>query len=220
MSDSQQGYTAFAGHHLLAKGSLAELAIAVKHSMTTQPTLTPLIFEDASGQQIDVDLRGSDEQIRARLAPLAHDTGSTAKSESTPEAPATAQGARGRGRPKLGVVAREVTLLPRHWEWLGKQPGGASVALRKLVEQARHQNEEREDQRQRHEAAYRFMSAVAGNFPAFEEATRALFANDAVSFADLVSSWPQDVRNYAVDLAFSDAATLPASANSPENGRH
>ncbi|MFY0534142.1 DUF2239 family protein [Nannocystis pusilla] len=31
----------------------------------------------------------------------------------------------GPGRPKLGVVSREVSLLPRHWEWLERQPSGS-----------------------------------------------------------------------------------------------
>ncbi len=74
---------------------------------------------------------------------------------------------RGRGRPKLGVVAREVTLLPRHWDWLNAQPGGASVALRKLVEQARRANGDADRARAAREAAYHFMSAMAGDLPAF-----------------------------------------------------
>ena len=85
--------------------------------------------------------------------------------------------------PKLGVVAREVTLLPRHWQWLGSQPGGASVAIRKLVEAARRANQEVDQRRQTQEAAYHFMSAMAGNLPNFEEASRALFANDRGRFS-------------------------------------
>src|SRR4029079_4156101 len=64
---------------------------------------------------------------------------------------------RGRGRPRLGVVAREGTLLPRHWEWLGTQPGGASVVLRKLVEEARRANGDADRTRAARDAAYRFM---------------------------------------------------------------
>ncbi|WP_188590115.1 DUF2239 family protein, partial [Achromobacter denitrificans] len=104
----------------------------------------------------------------------------------------------------LGVVAREVTLLPRHWDWLAAQPGGASVVLRKLVEQARRDNESADRRRQRQEAAYRFMSAMAGNLPGFEEATRALYAEDRERFAAQVASWPQDVRGYALGLAWPD----------------
>ncbi len=205
MSDVTDTYTAFAGHHRIAKGTLVTVALAVKHHTTLHPTLTTLIFQDASGQQVDIDLRGDDAQIEARLAPA--QASISAKAESTQDAPDVTEEPRGRGRPKLGVVAREVTLLPRHWEWLGEQPGGASVALRKLVEHARHQNEEVEQRRHRHEAAYRFMSAMAGNFPAFEEATRALFANDATRFVDLISGWPDDVRHYAITLAIGETPT-------------
>jgi hypothetical protein len=101
-------------------------------------------------------------------------------------------------------VAREVTLLPRHWDWLNSQPGGASIALRKLVEEARKTSGDRDRIRAAQEAAYRFMSAVGGNLPGFEEATRALFAYDRRQFAHLIAGWPEDVRDYLVALAFSD----------------
>jgi hypothetical protein len=108
---------------------------------------------------------------------------------------------RGPGRPKLGVVAREVTLLPRHWDWLNSQPGGASVTLRKLVEQARRASEGRDRVRQSQDAANRFMSAIAGDLPGFEEATRALFAANTGRFDECVASWPADVRDHARKLA-------------------
>ncbi len=117
---------------------------------------------------------------------------------------------RGRGRPKLGVVAREVTLLPRHWEWLSAQPGGASVALRKLVEQARLTHGERDKTRKAHERAYYFMSAMAGDMPGFEEATRALFANDMRAFGELIAAWPNDVRDHATWLANDSDTPTPA----------
>ena len=78
------------------------------------------------------------------------------------------------------MVAREVTLLPRHWEWLAQQSGGASVALRRLVDQARRGTEDKDRIRRAQEAAYRFMSAMAGNRPNFEDAIRALFAGDSL----------------------------------------
>jgi hypothetical protein len=104
------------------------------------------------------------------------------------------------GRPKLGVVAREVTLLPRHWEWLAGQPGGASVALRKLVELARKTNAGADRRRQAQEAAYRFLSAMAGDEPGFEEATRALFAGRREEFEANMAAWPEDVREHARKL--------------------
>ena len=105
------------------------------------------------------------------------------------------------GRPRLGVVAREITLLPRHWDWLATQPGGASVALRKLVEQARRTNQGKDRLRLAQEATYRFMSTMAGNEPGFEEATRALFAGDQERFTKLVEPWPVDVGNHARKFA-------------------
>jgi hypothetical protein len=99
------------------------------------------------------------------------------------------------------VVAREVTLLPRHWDWLAKQPGGASVTLRKLVEDARRANSNVANARDAQERAYKFMSAMAGNRPGFEEATRALFAKDRPAFEKLIRDWPPGIRDYAEALA-------------------
>jgi hypothetical protein len=129
-----------------------------------------------------------------------------ASNSETPVDDPTAPEPRGRGRPKLGVVAREITLLPRHWEWLGAQPGGASVALRKLVEAARRSSGDLDRSRAARDAAYHFMSAMAGNLPGFEEASRALFADDRRRFVGLIAGWPGDVRDHIVKLAFSDRA--------------
>lgn len=194
-------YTAFDGHRILAAGSLADVALEVKRAMSTSSS-QPLVFNDNTGQQTDLDLRGDDAAIIARHAPPID---VEADAIELPDAQP-----RGRGRPKLGVVPREVTLLPRHWDWLGAQPGGASVALRKLVEQARRDNDAQDQQRQRQEATYRFMSAMAGNLPGFEEATRALYANDRERFAQCIAAWPEDVRGYAVRLAWdAEAVTTP-----------
>lgn len=193
-------HTAFEGHRLLAHGPLADVALAVRQTMTADGNAAILVFDDQSGKQVDLDLRGDDVQIRQRYQPPASiDTAPADEPDPADAAP------RGRGRPKLGVVPREVTLLPRHWDWLGAQPGGASVALRKLVEQARRDNDARDQQRQRQEAAYHFMSSMAGNLPGFEEATRALYANDRERFARQLADWPQDVRDYAMELAWMDA---------------
>jgi hypothetical protein len=151
-----------------------------------------LVFDDVTSEQIELDVRGSVAEVRARAAAR---VAAMAAPAPSPELP------RGRGRPKLGVVAREVTLLPRHWEWLGEQPGGASVALRKLVDAARKANEGKDRLRRAQDSAYRFMSAMAGNFPGFEEAVRALFGGDAARFEELVAAWPAAVRSHAMKLA-------------------
>ena len=179
-----QTYTAFDGLRLLAAGPLAEVAIAVQRAGEAGAAGPVLTFADATGKPVDLDLRGSDAEIAARLA-------------TPPEAP------RGPGRPKLGVQAREVTLLPRHWDWLAAQPGGASVALRKLVDEARRNGGAAEQTRAAREAAYRFMSALAGDLPGYEEAIRALFAGDAEGFARQTENWPADVRGYAAKLALN-----------------
>jgi hypothetical protein len=164
---------------------LDHVALAAKKVIDRGTQQPVLIYNDSTGRAIDIDGRGSDAEVLARLA-----------------GPAPTSLPRGRGRPKLGVVAREITLLPRHWQWLGSQPGGASVALRQLVESARRANQETDRRRQRQEAAYHFMSAMAGNLANFEEASRALFANDRERFNELVGRWPADVRDHAAKLAF------------------
>lgn len=193
-------HTAFDGQRLLARGALADVALSVKQAQAARADAAILVFDDQSGKQVDLDLRGGEADIRKRYqAPAA--TAAPADDTDTAEA-----APRGRGRPKLGVVPREVTLLPRHWDWLAAQPGGASVALRKLVEQARRDNEARDQQRQRQEAAYHFMSSMGGNLPGFEEATRALYADDRAGFVRQVAEWPRDVRDYAMGLAWAEAA--------------
>jgi hypothetical protein len=192
-------YTAFRGQRLLASGPLPEIARAIRR--TEHDDARPvLIFSDASGRPIDLDLRGTDAEVLARLPP--------APPPQTGEDAAPAE-PRGRGRPKLGVVAREVTLLPRHWDWLNAQPGGASVALRKLVEQARRAGGDADRARAARDAAYHFMSVMAGNLAGFEEASRALFADDRRRLADLISGWPEDIRDHVVRLASSDRAEPP-----------
>jgi hypothetical protein len=177
-------YTAFLDGNRLTTGPLHEVAVAVLRSQQAQPEGHPLVFSDASGQSADLDLRGGEQAVTARY---------------TVAAPAPAP--KGRGRPKLGVVAREVTLLPEHWDWLAAQPGGASVALRKLVHEARRNGGERDRTRQARDRAYHAMSTLAGDLAGFEEASRALFAGDHERLVAQMASWPQDVRTYVLQLA-------------------
>ncbi|WP_271582174.1 DUF2239 family protein [Bradyrhizobium sp. CCBAU 45389] len=196
MIPMQKIFTAFQGPRRLVSGPAGEVALVVKR-VAQRPDEPIVIFEDATGRSIDFDLRGGDREVLARLAKLV-----------PPPVEETAEPAepRGRGRPKLGVVAREVTLLPRHWEWLGAQPGGASVALRKLVDEARRASGDKDRERQARDAAYHFMSTMAGNLPQFEEASRALFADDRRRFTGLIADWPTDIRDHIVKLAYSDRA--------------
>jgi uncharacterized protein len=194
-------FTAFMGHQRLVSGALAEVALAVMKASKKAAAESIVIFDDSTGRPIDLDLRGSDREIVARLPQPA--------SNLEIAEPPSALEPRGRGRPKLGVVAREVTLLPRHWEWLGTQPGGASVALRKLVEEARRTGGDRDRARAARDAAYHFMSVMAGNLAGFEEASRALFADDRRRFGGLIAGWPGDIRDHIVKLAFDDHADPP-----------
>tara|TARA_R110002124_G_scaffold106443_5_gene258210 strand:+ start:58 stop:621 length:564 start_codon:yes stop_codon:yes gene_type:complete len=171
--------TAFAGHRLIGRGSPRDVVAAVKAASAAGEAAV-LVFNDADARPLEFDLRGDLETVRARLAPASPE----------PEK-------RGPGRPKLGVTAREITLLPRHWDWLATQPGGASVALRKLVEAAARASEGPDRVRKGREAAYRFMTAVAGDLPGYEAATRALFAGDAAGLATAMAGWPEEVRDYA-----------------------
>jgi hypothetical protein len=192
-------YTSFDGHKRIASGSLPVNALAVKRALASG-VLSPLLtFCDQTGRVVDIDLRGSDAQMLARLPP---EGPQLQGNESALIDSGESDEPRGRGRPKLGVVAREVTLLPRHWDWLATQSGGASVTLRKLVEEARRANVDRDQQRRASECAYHFMSAVAGDMAGFEEASRALFANDAAKFRQQTEAWPPDVRDYVRYLAY------------------
>jgi hypothetical protein len=173
---------AFAGHRRLAEGDSTAVALAIRQAQDSGEASPFFVFETATSRPVDLDLRGTPAEIRARYAAI----------EPAP---------RGPGRPKLGVVAREVTLLPRHWDWLASQPGGASVALRKLVDEARHASEAKDRIREAREVSYRFMSAMAGDEPHFEEAIRALFAGDGEKFAGLIQAWPADVKTHAGRLA-------------------
>jgi hypothetical protein len=185
--------TAFEGYRRIASGDLVRVAEKTKAVIDRGEKAAILLFDDATSEPIELDFRGSLEDVLGRLPkPSARVVGSTLPVESE---------ARGPGRPKLGVVAREVTLLPRHWEWLNEQPGGASVALRKLVEEARRANEGKDRLRKARESAYRFMSALAGNLPGFEEASRALFAGNRAGFEEQTQAWPKDIRAHLHRLA-------------------
>jgi hypothetical protein len=198
---AMSGCVAFEGMRRLASGGLAEVALAAKQAFDRGGSAAILIFDDVTGMQVDVDFSGSVDEVVKRL-----ESRGLLATEPQPEAVAP----RGPGRPKLGVVAHEVTLLPRHWEWLNEQPGGASVTLRKLVDAARHANEGKDRARRSREAAYRFISAMAGNLPDFEEASRALFAGDAARFGERIAPWPSAVRDLARKLA---AEGLESPAN-------
>ncbi len=197
--------TAFDGHRLLLSGPLVDVALAVKAATENGSSNAILVFDDATGRVVDLDLRGSEADVVERLSqPSRSSVGRyrpRAVEASEPAADEMSE-PRGRGRPKLGVVAREVTLLPRHWDWLATQPGGASAVLRRLVDDARRSGGTRQQKRAAQEAAYQFMLAIAGDLPSYEEATRALFADDRARLEQWIADWPHDTRSHVLRLAF------------------
>jgi hypothetical protein len=176
MEEQLQTYTAFVGVSLIASGPISSLLPALKQHFDHDAGTPLLIFEDWSGRQVDFDLRGSLQQALARALP--------APPRSGP------------GRPRLGVTSREVSLLPRHWQWLEQQPNGASAALRRLVDDARKHESDAQPSRQTREAIGRFLTAIAGNLPNYEEASRALYAVDREHFESLIRDWPGDIQAY------------------------
>ena len=173
-------YSVFAGDRCVVSGDLRAMLLSTKARFDRDPGERLLIFEDHTGRQVDFDFRGTPEEVVARAMPAPVKTGP--------------------GRPRLGVISREVSLLPRHWEWLEQQPNGISAALRRLVEEARKRNPEEEQARLAREAASQFMTAVAGNLPDYEEASRALFGKDNARFSSLIERWPEDVRTHLLQF--------------------
>ena len=208
MLPSQTLCTAFEGPHRIASGLLLDVAPAAKAAVDRtasdhQPPAV-LVFEDATSEVLELDWRGTPQAFLARLHAQVSSAGQPVTPLEDQPAPAAP---RGPGRPSLGVVAREVTLLPRHWDWLGQQSGGASVALRKLVEAARRTQEAEDRVRQARAVGYKFMSTMAGHAPGFEEASRALFAGDRAAFEARTVAWPTDVRTHLIQLLASAFVT-------------
>jgi uncharacterized protein len=194
-------WTAFADSRRLLTGEPRGVAAAVRQALVEAPNVRVLVFDDRTGETVDWEAR--QESFGSAASTENGNEGVLGQASVGTVVP------RGPGRPKLGVVAREVTLLPRHWEWLAGQPGGASVALRKLVEQARRSGRDEDERRRTREAAYRFMAAVAGDEPGFEEAIRGLFAGGRDAFEAGMVEWPVDVREHARRLAGASFKVAP-----------
>jgi uncharacterized protein len=164
--------TVFLKGEMLARGPAEDVVPRMREVQPLERSSDLLAFDDETGRQIDLDLRPE-----AQPAP------------------------RPRGRPSLGVKAKEVTLLPRHWEWLGQQRGGASATLRKLVEEALRKGRTAKDH---HDAAYRFLHVMAGNLPHFVDAVREMYAGNKVGYDHFSYEWPRDIRDHGRRLAFPE----------------
>lgn len=202
--DRDSTFTAFVGEKRIVSGELSVVVRAVKRHVDAHPEglSALLVFEDRTGMQCDFELGGTEDDAVAALA--RHPVFGTEKSV-----------ARGPGRPKLGVVSREVSLLPRHWEWLDRQPGGMSGTLRRLVDEARKANHKRDLARTALEAASKFMWVLCGNLEGFEEASRELFAKDEKALRKRIRDWPKDVRTHLLGLV-AEASRLDAEARADE----
>jgi len=192
--------TAFAGHRRIASGVLTQVARKIK-SVADRGEYDPiLVFDDLTGELIEIDLRGTADEVVERFT----------RSEKTGATIVGGPQKRGPGRPKLGVIPREVTLLPGQWDWLDEQPGGVSAALRRLVYEAKRSCPETDRTRQSQDAVYRFMTTMAGDFPGFEEALRAFYRRDYQRFGSLVEAWPKDIRHHVEKLVSVANRNQPA----------
>ncbi|PNY80464.1 DUF2239 family protein [Deinococcus koreensis] len=178
--DTAANYTIFLGRQRLLTAPLPDVLTYLKTKLerTHEPLL---VFNDQTGRTVDFNLSGTLDEVLAREAPVSAKTGP--------------------GRPKLGVVSREVSLLPRHWDWLESHPNGASAALRRLIDEARKADPVAERRRMATLPTDRFLTVMGGDLPGAEEASRALYAGDGAAFRTLVQDWPEDVRLHALHLA-------------------
>lgn len=183
-------YAAFIGHRRIAKGSISAVLPRLKEVFDADPGQVVITFDEATGRQVDFDLRGTLEAVCDRCLPPSP----------------------GRGRPKIGVVSREVTLLPRHWDWLDAQPSGASAAMRRLVEEARLKSPSGLEAKKAVEAVGWMLTSLAGDLPNYEEATRALYRKDFSTFLNLIVAWPGDVADQAASMLAPALASEPVAA--------
>jgi hypothetical protein len=191
MAHVPASHAAFAGDSLLLHGALPDVALAVRHALDSGETRPIVVMEALTAQVVDLDLRGTDAEIVARLA-SALDTPETDDAASVRSS--------GPGRPRLGVVSREVSLLPRHWDWLKTQRGGASATLRRLVDEARGSSGNRDRVVAAQEAVDRYLRVMAGDRPHYEEALRAFYAKRDADLERHSAAWPLDVRAHLQTL--------------------
>ncbi len=180
-------YTAFNGFQIISQGALCDVAVVTFKKWRAQPEAKILIFSDSTGRQMDLDLSGSEKDVIERLKMY----------ETKPTTPHVRA-----GRPKLGVIPREISLLPHHWEWLLNQDGGSSSAIRRLIDEKTKPLPLAKDKiKQAQEVTYKFLSAIAGDLPHFEEVTRYLYRKDKKKFESLMADWPKDITRHTLALA-------------------
>ncbi len=188
-------YAAFESHKLIARGPLEKVALETRKRLRQNGEFPILIFSELTGRPVDIDLRGSESDVIARLRMFRNQTSDQSSAQT-----------QGVGRPRLGVVAREISLLPHHWEWLINQEGGSSSTLRTLIEEKikrsdLEKSQEKNRVKQAQEVTFKFLNAIAGDLPKFEEVTRYLYRKDHSRFQELMSDWPKDIVKQALRLS-------------------
>ena len=184
--------SAFLDDALIAQGSRETVTRRIEARYSSSDFSRIRVFEDATGRVVDLDYWDAAKNGAERPA--------------VQRPPLPGQEKRARGRPKLGVTSREITLLPRQWDWLATQPGGASATIRRLVEDARKRRSESVSAAQAREGVHRFMTEMVGDRPGYEVALRALYRSDIASVLQIASGWPEDVRRYLERLLDREVA--------------
>ena len=192
MNNKDKLYSSFTGYRHIASGPLRTVLKETKTFYDS--TQTPdernashhpenlLFFHHGDGRQLDFDLSGSLEDVLSRIQ-----TREPSPVDETPDKP-------GKGRPRLGVVSKEVTLLPRHWEWLSRQPASASATLRRLVSEA--SSRENTSSKAKAERLGTILWTLAGNLEGFEEASRCLHRLDFEGLFGFSDKWPGDLPGF------------------------
>ncbi len=190
MDQNTTFFTVFLDQKMLIRGNLSASVLAAAKAKMDDNHSRVVIYNDSSGKPIDVELQGSTEDIIKNIE------GNPALHQYMIHPEKQAKKPKKRGRPKLGVTSKEISLLPRHWQWLARQKGSPSATLRRLIDESRKANMGRELVEQSRDAVHAFMWDMCGNFVNFEEATRYLFRNDFVTFYEKISTWPNDIKEH------------------------
>tara|TARA_B100001013_G_scaffold338302_1_gene259147 strand:+ start:260 stop:835 length:576 start_codon:yes stop_codon:yes gene_type:complete len=165
-------YIAIHNKSLIAQG---ELPAVIREAQRQFPEAEPCLYKLDNGKRVDIDWRGDAEEVIKRLPA------------------ALVPPAEKRGRPKLGVISKEVTLLPEHWEWLSVQRGGASTTLRRLIDSAMSSMTPAQERRIKQDQLYSMMR-VFEDEAGFEAASRALYRLDEAAFSQAIGNWPEALQ--------------------------
>ena len=187
-------FSAYGPTSCIGQGELTDVALAAHRFLRTHPDQSALILQDSTCQIIDLDLSGDEALLERKANHYPIRSQAPVPDSKDP-------------------ITGEITLLPRHWQWLAEQGGNASATLRRLIDEARRDPKQKADNecRRRQQLTYRFCQALCGDFQGYEDALRALYAADKDSFKTHISTWPADFALRAEALAEPIWATVPSS---------